>query len=395
MNSGRARLSDPIIYSRLEAAQDAATGPIVVSRQRPPQAAPMRTGEVEPVSDPQPNPNNKPMKAPRTLLAALAGLLLAAAEAAAQTTVILVKDDVVQLSPFEVSAEKDTGYRASGTLAGTRLRTELRDVAASITVVTKDFMQDIAANNLDDLLTYTAGTEIEGLSGNFSGSSFNSNGFQEFNGASRRVQSETRVRGLGGADQTRDYFLTDTPMDGYNLDRVEVNRGPNAILFGLGKPGGIVNSGMIKGLTNRTTTKVEAQFDQESSRRLVLDHNQVLVKDVLALRFASLLSDKRYQIKPAYIRDERYFLTGTWRPWKGGQLRLSSEWADQKSAKPYTTPPWTRFRGGLHWESPFTTRPRALAPTWALPRPIPPFSRISPSRVPVVPKSALQTGPAI
>ena len=143
-------------------------------------------------------------------------------------------------------------------------------------------------NNLDDLLTYTAGTEVEGLSGNFSGSSFNSGGFQEFNGASRRVQSETRVRGLGAADQTRDYFLTDSPMDGYNIDRVEVNRGPNAILFGLGSPGGIVISGLVRGLTNKTNTKVEFQFDQEASQRYVLDHNQVLIKDVLALRFAGL-----------------------------------------------------------------------------------------------------------
>jgi len=268
--------------------------------------------------------------------------LLAAPVLEAQTPanpVTPAKEEVVVLSPFEVNAGSDTGYRASGTLAGTRLRTDLRDVAASISIVTKDFMNDIAANTLDDLLTYTAGTEVEGLSGNFSGSGFNSGGFQEFNGASRRVQSETRVRGLGAADQTRDYFITDAPLDGYNIDRVEINRGPNAILFGLGRPGGIVNSGMIKALTNKTKTKVEAQFDQESSRRLVLDHNQVLVKDVLALRFSTLLSDQRYQIKPAFIRNERYFLTGTLRPWKGAQLRLSTEMAEQKSRKPYTTTP--------------------------------------------------------
>ena len=51
--------------------------------------------------------------------------------------------ETVQLSPFEVAAEKDDGYKATSTLAGTRLRTELRDVAASISVITKDFMQDI------------------------------------------------------------------------------------------------------------------------------------------------------------------------------------------------------------------------------------------------------------
>lgn len=273
------------------------------------------------------------------LFIVVTGWLLASTGAFSQNTDPAEAEIVEVLSPFEVISEVDTGYAASSTLAGTRLRTELRDVAASIQVVTKDFMQDIAANNVEDLLTYTAGTEVEGLAGNFSGSSFNSGGFQEFNGASRRVQNETRVRGLGAADQTRDYFITDTPLDSYNIDRVEINRGPNAILFGLGRPGGIVNSGLIKALTNRTKSKVEIQTDDQLSGRLVLDHNQVLIQDVLAVRGAALLSNRQYQIEPAYIRDQRYHITATWRPWKNATLRVGGENAEQRSTKPYTTTP--------------------------------------------------------
>ena len=65
----------------------------------------------------------------------------------AQTGTKSSKEEAVVLSPFEVNAEKDTGYRASSTLAGTRLCTDLRDVAASIRVSTKDFMNDIGAND--------------------------------------------------------------------------------------------------------------------------------------------------------------------------------------------------------------------------------------------------------
>ena len=290
------------------------------------------------------------MKAhPRTRIAALAGWLAASTAAVAQTTPASTrasapsKEETIQLSPFEVAAEKDDGYRATSTLAGTRLRTDLRDVAGSISVITKDFMNDIAANNLGDLLAYTAGTEVDGLAGNYSASGFNTGGFQEFTNAMRGTQSNTRVRGLGAADQTRDYFITDAPMDGYNVDRVEVNRGPNAMLFGLGRPGGIINSGLLQALPNRTKTKVETQFDQESSRRFVLDHNYVLKKDVLALRFATLLADQRYQIEPAYLRNERYFLTGTVRPWKGAQFRASTEMAKQTSNKPHISPPMDSF----------------------------------------------------
>lgn len=273
------------------------------------------------------------------LLALFAAPALQAQSTATPANTTKDTEKVIELSPFTVNAEEDTGYTASSTLAGTRLRTDLRDVAASITVITKDFMSDIAANNLEDLLTYTAGTEVDGLGGNFSASGFNSGGFQEFTNAMRGTQSNTRVRGLGAADQTRDYFITNAPMDGYNVDRVEVSRGPNAMLFGLGRPGGIINSGLIQAQPNRTKTKVEMQFDQESSRRLVLDHNQVLIKDVLALRYATLQSDQRYQIEPAYSRNNRHFLTGTLRPWAGAQLRIGTEIAKQKTNKPHTAPP--------------------------------------------------------
>src|SRR5262245_32692612 len=46
-------------------------------------------------------------------------------------------EPTIVLSPFEVVAEEDSGYKATSTLAGTRLRSELKDLAASISVVTK------------------------------------------------------------------------------------------------------------------------------------------------------------------------------------------------------------------------------------------------------------------
>lgn len=284
----------------------------------------------------------------RTLLVAFVGWLAASAAAVAQTTPTPArapapsKEETVQLSPFEVVSETDNGYKANGTLAGTRLRTDLRDVAASITVVTKEFMNDIGANNLDQLLNYTVGTEVAGLGGNFSSAGSDAN-FTDFFGPVRSVQGSNRVRGLGGADQTRDYFISSLPMDGYNTDRVEVNRGPNSMLFGLGSAGGIINTGLIKAMPNRTKTKIEGQYGQHESGRIAFDHNQVLVKDQLALRIATLYGEKNYQIKPAHIRDERAYATATWRPWKTGTLRASTELAKQFSNKAYNTPPTDNF----------------------------------------------------
>ncbi|MSU66922.1 MAG: hypothetical protein EXS38_12675 [Opitutus sp.] len=279
------------------------------------------------------------MKFPRTLFATVAGWLAVTTAVEAQTANSpSPSTDTIVLSAFEVAAGQDNGYAASGTLAGTRLRTDLRDVPASISVVTKQFMDDIGATNLEGLLTYTLGTEAIGLGGNFSNHGLDGN-FTDVISGLRGAQGATRVRGIGSADQTRDFFITSAAMDGYNTDRVEINRGPNAILFGLGNAAGIINTGLIKAQTNQTRTKVEAQFGQHDTHRLALDHNQVVIKDRLALRIATLYGDKRYQLKPAYVRDERIFGAATVRPWEGAVLRANAEHAKQFSNKPYNSTP--------------------------------------------------------
>ena len=70
------------------------------------------------------------------------------------------EDNVYDLSPFEVDAGSNNGYRATQTLAGTRMRTNLGDVGASITVMTAEFMEDLAANSFEDALIYTPSVDL-------------------------------------------------------------------------------------------------------------------------------------------------------------------------------------------------------------------------------------------
>ncbi len=85
-------------------------------------------------------------------------------------------DEVVVLSPFVVSAENDVGYRATDTLAGTRIRTQLRDIGSAVSVVSDRVLRDTGARNNRDLLTYMPNTEVGGASGNFAGNSGSSTG---------------------------------------------------------------------------------------------------------------------------------------------------------------------------------------------------------------------------
>ena len=79
-------------------------------------------------------------------------------------------EETLVLSPFVVDASEDAdGYAAKSTLAGTRVRTDLKDVASAISVVTQQFLQDTGARKSEDLLVYTTNTEVGGVRGNFSG----------------------------------------------------------------------------------------------------------------------------------------------------------------------------------------------------------------------------------
>src|SRR5882724_706707 len=127
-------------------------------------------------------------------------------------------------------------------------------------------------------------SQVGGLGGNFAG---NQAGYPSFSENTLSPQNNTRVRGLSAADNTRDYFLTDIPADFFNVGRVDLQRGPNSVLFGVGSPGGIINTSLNDAMfTNRYST--ENRVDGHGSFRQSADLNYVLVPNQLALRLGLL-----------------------------------------------------------------------------------------------------------
>jgi hypothetical protein len=106
------------------------------------------------------------------LIAAMTSLPLMAQTAptsTAGTAANTNEDEVIVLSPFEVSASESTGYMATTSLAGTRINTSLADVGSAISVVTSEFLRDTGATDSRTLLQYTLNTEVGSLQGNFVG----------------------------------------------------------------------------------------------------------------------------------------------------------------------------------------------------------------------------------
>jgi len=251
-------------------------------------------------------------------------------------------EKAIEMSPFEVSSEGVVGYLANNSLAGTRINAELKDVANSVQVLTKEFLDDSGATNYSELLAFTTSTEVGGIGGNATLDNLDS-GTQRDEFGKREPQLFTRVRGLAKLDLARDYFLSDLDLDTYITSQVTINRGPNASLFGLGSPGGISNAAIDKADTGRSFGEVNVRGDEYGSFRASLNYNQVILKDKLAVRVAALDKTQKYEQALAKYEDERQFIAATWRPLDTLAIRANYETGTSFGSRPTTRLPTDRI----------------------------------------------------
>lgn len=251
-----------------------------------------------------------------------------------------VADEIMILSPFVVESERGTGYQATSTLAGTRLNTPLKDLGASISVYTRDLLNDLATNNVNELLVFGTGTEAGGSQGNYSGSTGDINATQVFGSGIRTdPQGATRIRGLGTPNFTRNYFATSVPTDFYNTDAVTVNRGPNSILFGAGNPAGVVDTAVITADLSGNSNQILFRYGNNDSIRSSFDFNRVIIPDKLAVRLAAVDDDEEYNQRPAYESRKRIFGTLTAKPFGSTTIRGSFESGRTRANRPLTVLP--------------------------------------------------------
>ena len=191
----------------------------------------------------------------------------------------------VELSPFEVRAEDDSGYQAANTTSGSRLNSRLKDTPAAVSPFTKEFLSDIGATDLESMLAYATNVEREVED---STNGFNNPPGRDSTGNDFRF----RVRGVAGSSSVN-YAQSAVPVDLYNIERAEMTSGPNSILFGLGAPGGTVALASKFAQLRRTATAAKSVVGSWDYFRHELDHNHVLVRGKLGLRLLGLYQDAK------------------------------------------------------------------------------------------------------
>lgn len=231
-------------------------------------------------------------------------------------------DDVFELSPFNVESADNEGYRAQNTLSGTRLKSSLGDIAASVSVFTEEFLDDIGATSIQDAYLYSVNTENE-----------DEYAANDTEGNDVSSTNNSRVRGLVASSTTRGFFNTNFRGDTYNAERFTLARGPNSILYGIGSPAGLMNSTLKSARTNKDSFEVSYRFDSESGKRTTLDINKMLVEDKLAFRFA-LMDQQKESWKDPEIDDElRYYAAATYRPFKNTTISANYEKMENTRSK--------------------------------------------------------------
>ncbi len=244
--------------------------------------------------------------------------------------------ETIQLSPFEVTTD-NRGYLATNALSGTRLNTSLEDIASSITVVTKLQLEDTAATDINDIFLYEASTEG---TGNYTAVTPNRDGGVN-DDIAQNPATANRIRGLSSANIALGNYAVNPliPIDMYNIDAVEISRGPNSNLFGLGNGSGTVNLLPAYANLTRDISSATLRVDDRRGFRSAVDFSRPLIKDKLAFRVGAVFEDKGFERKPSREEIRRAQASVQYKPFRGTTIKASAESYRNEAQRPNSITP--------------------------------------------------------
>ena len=242
--------------------------------------------------------------------------LAAVAEMPAQSTPTqpapAADPDIIELSAFTISAEKPNQYRAMDSSSASRIRTSIKDTAASISVLTPELLQDIAPARAFEATRYVAGIS-EGRGDGF---------------GDRQI-----IRGFENLNRTVDNFASvqGENADSLMIDRVEVLKGPSAIIAPTGAPGGVVSvvSKVPRWKDYRSITATLGMID---AQRIDVDvSGPIPIGDGKTLAYRALAAYQNGRLAVDGTKDKRKIVGGsvTYRISPSTQLTLRASYEDR------------------------------------------------------------------
>ncbi|WP_438481384.1 TonB-dependent siderophore receptor [Oleiharenicola lentus] len=224
------------------------------------------------------------------LLSFLASLPLAAQTVEPSAPAGAPKEEPIVLSPFVVNAADDNnGYRTNSTVSGAKIATPLENLPLTIDVINREFINDAHLVSVADAARYVAGV------GQYFKNEYDTESFS--------------IRGFNTIALLRNGINFHAVTDTVNVERVEVVKGPAAVLYGVVEPGGLVNY-TTKQPTSSAFSSAKVTIGSYNYHRLELDVNQPLnEKKTIAFRMPAAITEADSFQK--YVGTKAIFLNPT------------------------------------------------------------------------------------
>jgi catecholate siderophore receptor len=184
-----------------------------------------------------------------------------------------VRTPVYILKPVEVVGSRSHGYAAVHSATATKTDTPIRDTPQSLSVITRDVIADQSMQNMADVVRYVPGVTMAAGEGHRDAPTIRGN-------------SSTADFFVDGVRDDAQYF-----RDLYNVERVEALKGANALAFGRGGGGGIINR-VIKQAQFTPFRLFTVEGGSFQRRRGTIDLTRPL-SDELSLRVNAMYEDSR------------------------------------------------------------------------------------------------------
>jgi len=172
------------------------------------------------------------------------------------------------LPTVNISAGKDSGYVVHSSTTATKTNTLIRDVPQQITVISKKQLSDLAPLSVAESVRYVPGVGISSGEGNRDALVFRGN----------RSTGDFYIDGV--RDDVQHF------RDFYNIERLEVIKGPNGLMFGRGGSGGIFNR-VRKEANWNPVQEVRFSGGSYNHKRVSVDGGHV-INDMIAVRLNGL-----------------------------------------------------------------------------------------------------------
>lgn len=196
-------------------------------------------------------------------------------------------------------ADPAAPYKGDRLQASGKFPEPILNTPKSVTVLTKDVLEDKNATSLKSAILSTAGVTLgTGEGGNAFGDRFFIRGFD--------ARNDIFIDGVRDAGvSVRENFFT---------EQVEILRGPGSTFAGRGTTGGAINIVTKQATTENSFYNMDTSFGTDRTKRVTLDVNQV-ISPTLAIRAGGLFQDAGVAGR-SYVTDNRdgAFVAGTWKP---------------------------------------------------------------------------------